>query len=115
MAVPDDRLGAGPTVFDQAHLRFLQHTIADVKIKVRFWPAFALPAYCLGSCSTLQAREVCLVAPCSNIWCLRCKVLCTSLVEQATHGVSVANGVLRCTESASTQCIASPAFSSCYL
>lgn len=34
LAVPDVRLGTGATVFDQAHLRFLQHTVAGAKIKV---------------------------------------------------------------------------------
>ena len=61
--MPDDHLGAGPTVFDQAHLRFLQHTIADAKIKVRGRPTFALPAYFLGSCSNLQGLEASLVNP----------------------------------------------------
>ena len=34
LAVPDGLLGTGDTVFQQAHLRFLQHTIVDDVLKV---------------------------------------------------------------------------------
>jgi hypothetical protein len=34
LAVPDERLGQGNTVFGEAHIRFLQHTILDQNVEV---------------------------------------------------------------------------------